>query len=443
MSNSSVKIYYPYGNWIDNSLGPEIVDIGTVDFVRLNYAVIALSSFILIHSFYLHRFKWSIVRICNDVAAVSVLAMCLLYLQCINTCSVFQSAMIIDFGVNAIFSCLVQITDNYMTFKRYDVVVGKTSSRHRVLVLLYVVLNLYGCWWPFFTIIPFARNMNNDDSVELYTYSQLYWNFPTYVAYDLFYDSLLVYKIYTIRQNSVVNASGGGSKVSHLEMMAYKAISHNICSILAVYCYCFVIPLGVLLQTIIIMVAIHFIFNWSTPVKVINSIGGIVFSKAIKSTQRVYNGLSLRLSRTRKCHVKVHGLGVDRDDVCKSPVVLKDPSVHPESAYRFPPRPRDPSVHPDVSEANVRPFSAIFSLTHRANNDLVVDIDEVDTIAPVGGDDVSASPGRRENRTSITTIANATQCDENCTEIVDPGSVYAGEPSPRRRQSRPRVQNCE
>lgn len=200
MNDSSEKVRLPYGSWIENSLGPDIVDIATDEFVHLNYAVIGLSSFILIHSLYLHRFNWSTVRICNDVASVSVLAMCILYLQCVNTCSVFQSAMIIDVGVNAVFSSLVQAADNYMTFKRYDVVVGEASVRHRVLALLYVVLNLYGCWWPFYTIIPFARNMNNDDSVLLLTDFQLYWNFPTYVAYDLFYDGLLAYKLYEMRE---------------------------------------------------------------------------------------------------------------------------------------------------------------------------------------------------------------------------------------------------
>lgn len=293
MSNSSV---FPVGNWIDNSLGP--IDVATDDYVRLNYAVIGLSSFILVHSFYLHRFKRSSVRICNDIAASSTLTICLLNLQCINLCSVFDNAMIINIGVNAICGVCICLSDNYMTFKRYDVVVGRTSTQHKILALLYVIFISLGSWWPFYTIIPFVRNMNNDDSILLFTYSQYYWNFPTYAGFNLFYDGLLVYEVYRIRSASIVQESANND-VPQILLLVYKAIIHNICSTFAVCAYCFFYPLGALIQSIIVMSSIHFIFNWTYPFKFLAKIGVVVASEVSKRSLN----FSTRLGRSRKIHL--------------------------------------------------------------------------------------------------------------------------------------------
>ena len=56
---------------------------------------------------------------------------------------------------------------------------------------------------------------------------------------------------------------------TRLEVMALKSIFHDMVSIAAVACYSFTYPLGASLQDILIMLALHFIFNWKKPTRLL------------------------------------------------------------------------------------------------------------------------------------------------------------------------------
>lgn len=263
LNSSSVISRLPVGNWIDNSFGHGIVDVWTDDFVILNYVVIAATSMILLHSFYINRLKVSSVRVCNDLLAASALAISSFYSRCSIGCSQFENAMMIDLALNAIFVSIFQAADNYITWKRYAVIQGNLSRSSQILTIMYVVVVLYGCWLPFYTLVPFFVNMNNDLERQIYKDFQIYWSFPCYTAYHMYFDLMLVLKILSMRKGNTVS-----NGMSHLEDLALKAIIHNILSTIGIALRCFYVPLGTPIEAVLCSFAVHFLFNWKAPFKV-------------------------------------------------------------------------------------------------------------------------------------------------------------------------------
>jgi hypothetical protein len=162
-----------------------------------------------------------------------------------------------------------------MTFARYAVVVGwKISYTRYILTSIFVIVGLYFCWWPFFTLAPLIASMNSAEALLLYTDFQFYWNFPLYTLYNLYHSYLLFIEIRRVRKESVMDTS-------KLEIMAFKSVLHDLISIVAVGCYAFTYPLGGSLQDVLLLCALHFIFNWKTPTKVFThfyrSLAGKIF----------------------------------------------------------------------------------------------------------------------------------------------------------------------
>lgn len=256
-------VTYPNGSWVDYSFSPANADLTGDLFVSVSYFVIALGFMILIHSFIINKFSWSIVRICTDAACITTIGQMFCLLECAVTCSTIESVVFVNLLANGFFSAVVQACDNYITFARYAVVVDwQISKRRYILTTLYVILNLYGCWWPFFTFAPFIASMNTPYAKDMYTNFQIYWNFPTYILYNAYHSYLLFIEITAMRNQKIQ-----GLDTTRLEVMALKSIFHDMISIIAVACYCFLYPLGAALQDILIMLALHFIFNWKYPTR--------------------------------------------------------------------------------------------------------------------------------------------------------------------------------
>lgn len=104
-----------------------------------------------------------------DIACISTMIQTFAILQCVTTCTTIESVVWINIISNGIFSAIVQGCDNFITFARYAVVLNWKISRERyILTSLYVIVGLYFCWWPFFTIAPFIADMNTVESLFLY-----------------------------------------------------------------------------------------------------------------------------------------------------------------------------------------------------------------------------------------------------------------------------------
>lgn len=260
-------VSYGKGTWVDNSSSPENADLTGPLFIDFAYFVVALGFAILIHSFTINKFNYSIVRTCTDVACISTICQTFCLLQCAVSCTTIESVVWVNILANATFSAIVQACDNYITFARYAVVVDwKISTTRYYLTLAYVVINLFFSWWPFFTFAPIIISMNTEESKALYTAFQFYWNFPTYVLFNFYHSYLLYIEIMVMRNQQIY-----GLDTTRLEVMALKSILHDMVSIVAIGCYAFTYPLGASLQDILIMVALHCIFNWKKPTRLMEN----------------------------------------------------------------------------------------------------------------------------------------------------------------------------
>lgn len=270
---------YPNGSWVDYSSSPANADLVGELFISVAYFVIILGFLILIHSFCINKFTLSIVRICTDASCIATIGQHFCLLECAVSCTPIKSVVYVNILANAFFSAIVQACDNYITFARYAVVVDWQISRRRyVLTTLYVIFMLYACWWPFFTFAPFIASMNTDEAKLIYIYSQIYWNFPTYILFNVYHSYLLFIEITAMRNQKIQ-----GLDTTRLEVMALKSIFHDMISIAAVACYAFLYPLGAALQDILIMLALHFIFNWKQPTRWLE--------RYLQSTKTVDKGL--------------------------------------------------------------------------------------------------------------------------------------------------------
>lgn len=175
--------------------------------------------------------------------------------------------MYVDILANAVFGAVVQGCDNYITFARYAVVVGwRISKRRYILTLLWVIFGLYVCWWPFFTLAPLITSMNSDETKLLFYDFQIWWNFPAYTIYNLYHSYLLFFEISSMRSNKTIQLN-----TVKAEVMAFKSILHDMVSIVGVGCYAFTYPLGTTLQTFLLVCALHFIFNWKFPTRLMEN----------------------------------------------------------------------------------------------------------------------------------------------------------------------------
>ena len=180
--------YYANNTWIYNSFSVANSVPAGDSFLYLAYFVLALCFYILLHSAYLNGKKFSTIRILTDTTCVCTIIQFFLLFECSTKyCGQFKNAIVVDFLANGVFSGIVQGCDNYTTFFRYAAVVGekRITRTRKILTLIYVIVTLFFCWWPYYVIIPFFANMNGPEEIETYVSSQYYWNFPCYVSYNL------------------------------------------------------------------------------------------------------------------------------------------------------------------------------------------------------------------------------------------------------------------
>lgn len=246
--------------WPNNSVsGLSITDLS---FQYLMYITVALSGLILIHSAVINfKKKRNIVAVTTNLATISLLIEAILFLYCSypDKCSsTTMNATLLAFFANGCCGALIQAADNYITFSRYVCVVGgQVSSRHTIMAIVYVIVFLYATWWPWYTFVPFWRNMNTDDSINLIDITNIYINFPAYILYDLFYTSKLILFIRKLNSESTLTRANTSAM-----LMAKKALAHNLLSIAGAWFFAFYLPQGVIIQSILIVLALHFLFNW-------------------------------------------------------------------------------------------------------------------------------------------------------------------------------------
>jgi len=242
--------------WVENSA---FIPGFPLNQVYILYIAIAVGGTVLVHSFYLHKLQWKLVRITNDVAAAALVFQSVCFLNCsVNMCSLKSQAIVNNFFANAIFGGCIQVCDNLMTFSRYSIVSGQVSPRHRILAFLWVFLTLYLTWWEFYTILPFFFDMNSENWYQA-TVGLSYVVNSSYIVYDCFYLVLLVR--FLLRAESGALTSSRNENIYRI--FAAKAVGHTLLSMAGVCTYTFNFPMGILEQNIIVILGIHIFLNWT------------------------------------------------------------------------------------------------------------------------------------------------------------------------------------
>lgn len=225
------------------------------------YFSIALGFGMVIHSWYLNRWKWTMVRIVSELASLSLAGAAICFLQCIDSsCPVFDQAVIYNAVANCVFGLIAQTADNYLTFQRFQVVIGKVSTTHKVIAFNWYLFLLVFSWWPFYSILPVWFDMNGALWANISFICGGYLNFSAYIVFNLYHEIQVYAAILSYRRNTTT----GGPKKDFLVEIAVRAILHTTCSIVGIFLYSFNLPDGVLEQIIMEAGGIHFFLNWKS-----------------------------------------------------------------------------------------------------------------------------------------------------------------------------------
>ena len=218
---------------------------------------------ILVHSFYLHRLNWNIVRICSDLCALGLLGESVVFYLICNrqgTLTDDSEKILYDLVGNAFFGALCQLTDNFITFKRFEVVSGNNvSTTHKVLSCVFVFTTIFLSWWLFYTILPFFYDMNSPQFEHIQFVLSACLNSVCYLSYDLFYIGAIIYHL---RLNSKSMTIDEKSRRRFLNI-GVNAIFHCCFSIIGILLWAFYYPLGILCSNIFTSCGIHFFLNFN------------------------------------------------------------------------------------------------------------------------------------------------------------------------------------
>jgi len=249
-------------NWVKNSAQYFLLWFPENDRYVL-YFGIAVGCVILGHSAILHKTKWRMVRVMNDIAAVSLILQMTVFLDCYwHTCSMTEQIIMNALG-NGLFSAAIQISDNYLTYSRYAVVVRGISKKKQVVLFWWSFFFLYMTWWCDYIVFPFFFDLNNSFWFSVLITLQYIWT-ASYVLYDFVFLCLLCQFLITAKRQAETLASTDNIYI----VFAVRAICHTLVSLAGVFC-CLNLPVGMAEQTILTSISIHCFLNWSIPTKLL------------------------------------------------------------------------------------------------------------------------------------------------------------------------------
>ena len=222
---------------------------------------------VLIHSCYLHKRNFKLVRILNDVSAITLLLECICFFLCRNNnFKSLENVTIIQniFGVG-ILALILVICDTYLTFTRYCVVAGgseKLHPVHKYITFTYFFILLFATWFPIYTFLPLFYDMNSNNWVQIqFVVGWVF--FVSYLLYGFFYSGMVIYNL--------MSQSLGSKK---LNILGINALGHTCCSVISCFVYTFYngSAYATVIENILIVFGIHIYLNWSNPVKYVYNI---------------------------------------------------------------------------------------------------------------------------------------------------------------------------
>lgn len=254
--------YVNSGNmFFSESITPGVSILFTVEVV--------VGATFLVHSFLLKGFKWDAVRICTDVSCVLLLIQGVLFLQCVSkdlypVCTIKTQAIYNDIISNLFCNGIGLVCDLYITFLRYDKVVGGASILHKRLAFAWCVIFIYS-WIPFSTILPIFFNMNSVYWVYIQFIICQWGLFSGYALYDCFYIVLVLHELQKVfgLETDVSNSDRFYTlREKKYFMFGVRSIMHTLTSLCGVLSIAYMPFLGIPIQNLLVSVGLHLFINW-------------------------------------------------------------------------------------------------------------------------------------------------------------------------------------
>jgi hypothetical protein len=226
--------------------------------------MVAVSGFILLHSIYINwdkGLKYNFVRFSTDFSAAMAIFGAIMIFISLDRVNTTRSAICYDFFYNGVSIIGIQLCDNYIFFNRF-LVVQKCPTWKRVVIHAYVIFLLIFTWLPAYTIYPFFFDVNSIEFLNVYLTILLPIEGWAVIAYNFYFTAeftVLLYRIYS--KSTVLTTSSKRAMI-----IAYKSIIHCFTSSLANLLYVYIPIYGVLLYCIIIVLGLHFLFNFKVEV---------------------------------------------------------------------------------------------------------------------------------------------------------------------------------
>ncbi len=171
---------------------------------------IGLSIVCLVHSAYIRGRSWPTTRVWTDLASFALLCECICFLSCFNgRCNLWTTTMVNNVVGNSVFGLICQTCDNYQTFLRFQLLIGRdsVSDRHRWLVFFYYFIMLDMTWFLFPTLFPLWYDQNTPVWIDAATLWAGWIDLAAYVSYDLFYLTWVLLLIFENENDLVVKQS--------------------------------------------------------------------------------------------------------------------------------------------------------------------------------------------------------------------------------------------
>lgn len=174
--------------WINNNFVVPSYISNQPSFYSTAWGMVSLGIFVILHSFYLHRFSFKMARVLVDICAVgNILAGSFLLLGFAYNDTYLQT-WFINFGISFLAGMLTQLPDNLMFLLGYYNVNKKFSWPFTICVSLYIIFVLYFSWIFQWTFFPFIFNENSKDFLRYYSTpcANYVYTYGT-IAYNIFF----------------------------------------------------------------------------------------------------------------------------------------------------------------------------------------------------------------------------------------------------------------
>jgi len=267
-ASSDDDVFVFRGNsWESNSMS---FDPSYTDSVNnFTYTALALSIFMLIHSFIINRGfkKINHVRICSDICQICTIVIIAISLGCASMnpphyiCE--HPAVAYNIGIMTLTSGVTQAVDNFITYDRYRVLNHKVNNWLKYLALFWVVVMLFLTWVPFFTFLPFFIDMNDTNNADMYTIIGNYLWWASYFAYNYFFAFMIARRLY-IHVYVYTEHDHNQPRSEPLIIWGVKAFIHALLSCVgnAFNAGFFDQSSGAIACNLLTSMTIHFLFNY-------------------------------------------------------------------------------------------------------------------------------------------------------------------------------------